>query len=110
MKSKLSEYIGDLNVNGNTDPDRSLYTVLNLCLPATDDNEMLLFNLDIAGVSCSGGSACTSGSDAGSHVLAELDRDQNRAGIRFSFSRMTSESDIDFAVEKLASLYEGVSV
>ena len=110
MKAKVSEHIDDLHVNGNTDPERSLYTVLNLCLPATEDNEMLLFNLDIAGVSCSGGSACTSGSDAGSHVLAELDRDQERAGVRFSFSKFSSEADVDFASEKLAALYEGVGV
>lgn len=111
MMVKLKEAIDDVAFNGNAeDPARSLYTVLNVCLPQSDDNEMLLFNMDIAGVSCSGGSACTSGSDIGSHVLAELDRDQNRAAIRFSFSKFTKESDVDFAVEKLAGLYQGAGV
>ncbi|MEQ9229398.1 MAG: cysteine desulfurase family protein, partial [Cyclobacteriaceae bacterium] len=71
----LKETIPDVAFNGNPeDSKNSLYTVLNVCLPPTDDNDMLLFNLDIAGVSCSGGSACTSGSNVGSHVLAELNR------------------------------------
>lgn len=110
MMGKLRETIDDVGFNGNTDPERSLYTVLNVCLPPSEDNDMLLFNLDIAGVSCSGGSACTSGSNVGSHVLAELDRDQDRAAIRFSFSKFTTEADVDFAVEKLAEAYAGVGV
>lgn len=111
MIAKLKDQIQDVAFNGNAEePERSLYTVLNVCLPESDDNEMLLFNMDIAGVSCSGGSACTSGSDIGSHVLAELDRDQNRAAIRFSFSKFNTEEDIDFAVSKLVGLYEGAGV
>lgn len=111
MIAKLQRTIDDVNFNGNCESaDGSLYTVLNVCLPPSEDNEMLLFNLDIAGVSCSGGSACTSGSDIGSHVLAELDRDQNRAAIRFSISKFNTETDVDFAVEKLAGLYQRAGV
>jgi cysteine sulfinate desulfinase/cysteine desulfurase-like protein len=62
---------------------------------------MILFNLDINGVSVSGGSACTSGSNIGSHVLAELDRDQARGAVRFSFSKYNTEEEVDYAVEKL---------
>ena len=109
MIAGFKSKINDVQFNGNSgDADHSLYTVLSVCLPPSDDNEMLLFNLDIGGISCSGGSACTSGSDIGSHVLAELDRDQERVAIRFSFSRMTTEAEIDFTVDKLASLYQVV--
>ncbi len=111
MIGKLKASIDGVSFNGNAeDAERCLYTVLNVCLPPSDDNDMLLFNLDINGISCSGGSACTSGSNIGSHVLAELDRDQSRGAIRFSFSKYNTEADIDFAVEKLAALYQGVGV
>lgn len=107
MIQKLKDSIDGIAFNGVSDDlDKSLYTVLNVCLPPSDDNDMLLFNLDISGVSASGGSACSSGSNIGSHVLAELNRDQNRGAIRFSFSKYNTFEEVDYAVEKLASLYQ----
>ncbi len=109
MIERLKENIEDVGFNGTSgEIDQSLYTVLNVCLPASEDNDMLLFNLDINGVSASGGSACTSGSNIGSHVLAELDRDQNRGAIRFSFSKYNTIEEVDFAVDKLAEFYQPV--
>ena len=103
---RLKNSIAGVGFNGVSDDlKRSLYTVLNICLPPSEDNDMLLFNLDINGVSVSGGSACSSGSNIGSHVLEELDRDQTRGAIRFSFSKKNTEKEVDYAVEKLASLY-----
>ncbi|MEM9324992.1 MAG: cysteine desulfurase family protein [Bacteroidota bacterium] len=103
MIGKIKEAIPDVNFNGTcADLDNSLYTVLNVCLPPSDDNDMLLFNLDISGVSASGGSACSSGSNIGSHVLAELQRDQQRGAIRFSFSKYNTIEEVDYAVDKLA--------
>lgn len=111
MIQKLRDSIEDVAFNGVSDDlDKSLYTVLNVCLPPSEDNDMLLFNLDINGVSVSGGSACTSGSNIGSHVLAELDRDQSRGAIRFSFCKYTKEEEVDYAVETLASLYQGQTI
>lgn len=108
---KLRSLIDGVAFNGVSDDlDQSLYTVLNICLPPSEDNDMLLFNLDISGISVSGGSACTSGSNIGSHVLAELDRDQTRGAIRFSFSKYNTTEEVDFAVEKLASMYQGQTV
>ncbi len=99
----LSEAIPDVQFNGTSaDLNNSLYTVLNVCLPPSDDNDMLLFNMDINGISASGGSACSSGSNIGSHVLAELNRDQRRGAIRFSFSKYNTIEEVDYAVEKLA--------
>lgn len=107
MVEKLKERVDGVAFNGLSDNlERSLYTVLNVCLPASGDNDMLLFNLDIDGVSASGGSACSSGSSIGSHVLAELNRDQNRGAIRFSFSKYNTLEEVDYAVEKLAGLYQ----
>lgn len=103
---KLKTTIAGVGFNGlSGDLDQSLYTVLNVCLPPTEDNDMLLFNLDIDGVSASGGSACSSGSSVGSHVLAELDRNPDRAAIRFSFSKYNTTEEVDYVVSKLASLY-----
>jgi len=101
MIEKLKEIPG-LRFNGKSDHlDESLYTVLNVSLPESDDNDMLLFNLDISGISVSGGSACSSGSNVGSHVLGALGSNSKRGAIRFSFSRFTKQEEVDFAVEKL---------
>jgi cysteine desulfurase len=85
------------------DLSRSLYTVLNVGLPPSSGSEMLLFNLDIKGISVSGGSACSSGSSIGSHVLNELQTEAGSA-VRFSFSRYNTPEEIDFAAEQLESI------
>ena len=105
MIEGLKANLPDVNFNGMSgDLDKSLYTVLNVCTAPSDNNEMLLFNLDINGISISGGSACSSGSNVGSHVLAELDRDPKRGAIRFSFSRYNTSEEVSFAVSKLAEI------
>ena len=106
MIKRLKIEIADVQFYAKcTDIDNSLYTVLSCHFPETDISEMLLFNLDILGVACSGGSACASGGNKGSHVLAEIVPDSKRPGIRFSFSRYNTKEDIDFAVEKLKELF-----
>ena len=73
MIDKLKTEIKDVQFYGNcTDLEKSLYTVLSCSFPKNDKSDMLLFNLDILGVACSGGSACSSGSNKSSHVLREL--------------------------------------
>ena len=110
MIQKLKLQIADVQFNGLSDcPDGSLYTILNVSLPPADDNEMLLFNLDINGISASGGSACTSGSNIGSHVLTALGADPNRGSVRFSFSKFNTEEDVDYAVQKVTELFQGIS-
>lgn len=105
MIGKLRESISDVRFNGDAEGD-SLYTVLNVCFPDTPISEMLLFNLDIMGISASGGSACSSGSNVGSHVLAQLKRDMRRPAIRFSFSKFNTKAEIDETVMKLKGLFE----
>ncbi len=65
---------------------------------------MLLFNLDINGICASGGSACTSGADAGSHVIRALSSDPNRIAVRFSFSHTNTKEEVDAVVAKLKEL------
>lgn len=106
MIDKLTASIPGIAFNGMSgNVEESLYTVLNLCLPPTEDNDMLLFNLDINQISASAGSACSSGSSIGSHVLQQLDRDHTRGSARFSFSKYNTAEEIDYVVEKLSDLY-----
>lgn len=109
LREKMPERAGDpVQFNGDSaDVDNSLYTVLNVSLPASELNDMLLFNLDIARISASGGSACSSGSNVGSHVLAALPGlDQNRGYVRFSFGKYNTTEEIDYAVNTLVGLYQ----
>lgn len=84
--------------------ERSLYTVLNVSLPESDENDMVLFNLDLQGISASGGSACSSGATQGSHVLGALYPESKRGAVRFSFSKYNKPEDVDVAVKVLAEL------
>ncbi|MFB9861768.1 cysteine desulfurase family protein [Rufibacter immobilis] len=111
MIYQLREQIEDVQFNGlSAEGDKSLYTVLNVSLPASDMNEMLLFNLDINKISASGGSACTSGVDLGSHVLRGIGADMERGNVRFSFSKYNTIEEIDYAVATLAKLYQKETV
>jgi cysteine desulfurase len=104
MVEKLRENIPGVDFNGDT-LGQSLYTVLNVSFPPGELGETLLFNLDIAGIACSGGSACSSGSHTGSHVLTALGANPDRPAVRFSFSKFTTREEIDYAVEKLKELF-----
>jgi cysteine desulfurase len=111
MIEKLKDNIEDICFNGDSaNPDRSLYTVLNVSLPASDLNDMLLFNLDIHKISASGGSACSSGTSIGSHVLAGLNCAPDRASVRFSFSKYNTPEEVDYVVATLAEMYKNVKV
>lgn len=106
MMDELKKVIPQISFNGETDPDKSLYTVLNVCFPEMDMADMLLFNLDINGVSASGGSACSSGSNIGSHVLTAIGANPAQPSIRFSFSKYNTKSEIDFVVNKVKEVFE----
>lgn len=106
MIDKLRASIEGIEFNGESaQADKSLYTVLNVSLPPSEANDMLLFNMDINKISVSGGSACSSGSNVGSHVLTALNCDPNKGAVRFSFSKFNTIEEIDYVVEKLAEIY-----
>ena len=105
MIELLKATIPGVSFHGDSqDLDKSLYTVLNVSLPESEENNMLLFNLDLQGISASGGSACSSGATVGSHVLAALYPGSKRGAIRFSFSKYNTPSEIDHTVKTLAEL------
>ena len=104
---KLKQDIPGVSFNGcSADLDKSLYTVLNVSLPPSESNRgMLLFHLDLEGISASGGSACSSGATVGSHVLRALQHSPERDAVRFSFSRFTTMEEVDYTLAKLKALY-----
>ena len=102
---ELNKINSKIRFNGkSSNLDESSCTILNVLLPIK--NEMLLFSLDLHGIAVSGGSACQSGSNLGSHVLHEIlsDEDQEFTSVRFSFSRKTSKEEIDYTLQKLKEL------
>lgn len=104
MREQLEENIEGVKFNC-PGIDNGLYTVLNTNFPASDKNEMLLMHLDILGISASGGSACSSGADAGSHVIQAIGSDkEGRKSIRFSFSHYNTKEEVDFVVNKLKQI------
>jgi len=102
MFNKLRTEIADVSFNG--DPEgSSLYTVLSVNFPRSEKSEMLLFNLDINNICASGGSACTSGVET-SHVIKALGDSDNKATVRFSFSKFNTRDQVEHVIEKLKGL------
>jgi cysteine desulfurase len=84
--------------------ERSTYTLVNVCLPFSEEkSQMLLFHLDIKGIACSRGSACQSGANAGSHVLAEILslEELQKPSVRFSFSKYNTLQEVDYVISVL---------
>ncbi|MCF8246981.1 MAG: cysteine desulfurase [Saprospiraceae bacterium] len=102
---QLLENFEDIQFNGDIEGN-NLYTVLSVSFPASAKSELLLLQLDIAGVSASGGSACSSGAEVGSHVLAAIGADPGRKTIRFSFSHLNTKDEIEVLVGKLKTIVE----
>jgi len=95
---RLREELPQIRFNGNID---GLHTVLNIGLPKNEHNDMILMNLDIAGIAVSGGSACSSGSLHVSHVIEALGLADQISAVRVSFSKFTSKEELDYFVEVL---------
>ena len=89
------------NVSFNSDLEDGLYTVLSVCFPKTENSDFLLMNLDINNICVSGGSACSSGTDIGSHVMEALNKTRTYATIRFSFSKYNTKEEVDKVIEKI---------
>lgn len=103
-KARIVEVFDEVHFNGD---GIGFYNILNILLPISEQKAaMLLFQLDMQGVAVSRGSACQSGSQKGSHVLAEFlcENDLKKPNIRVSFSHETTEADIDRLIEVLQSV------
>lgn len=103
MAGLLKDQVNAVEFNGDY-AGQSLYTVLNVSFPKTEKSEMLLFNLDINHICVSGGSACSSGADQGSHVLRAIKTHPDRVAVRFSFCRQNTKEEIDTVVKKIKEL------
>jgi len=103
MMEQLKQHVKGVAFNGDT-LGKSLYTVLSVSFPKTEKVEMLLFNLDYQSYLCSGGSACTSGAEQGSHVIREINNNPNQVTVRFSFSKYNTKEEVDAVVGKLKKL------
>ncbi len=103
MMEQLKKHIKGVSFNGDI-LGRSLYTVLSASFPKTEKSEMILFNLDINNICASGGSACTSGADQGSHVIRAINNNPNQVTVRFSFSKNNTKEEIDKVVVLLKEM------
>jgi cysteine desulfurase len=109
MRARLAALVPGLTFNGDPS-ENGLYTVLNVHFPEDGRSEMLIYNLDIEGIACSGGSACSSGSNKGSHVIGHLYPGRDGANVRFSFSRFTTRADVDRALDVVSRVCAPVGV
>ena len=103
MTEQLKKHIKGVQFNGDKE-GRCLYTVLSAAFPKTEKSEMILFNLDINHICVSGGSACSSGADVGSHVIRAINNNPNLVTVRFSFSKHNTKEEVDAVVSKLKEL------
>lgn len=107
LREQLNANFEGIQINGNL--ENGHYKVLSVSFPPSPKSDMLLFNLDIAGISVSGGSACSSGSNVGSHVIAALNNNPEFTTIRFSFSHRNTKEEVDFVVAKLREIMPEMS-
>lgn len=103
MLNQLKCSIPEVAFNGDFS-GKYLYTVLSVSFPKSEKSEMLLLNLDINHICASGGSACSSGAEQGSHVIRAIYPETDRVTVRFSFNRHNSRQEVDRVVAKLKEL------
>jgi cysteine desulfurase len=107
MINKIKSELPEIKFNGDAEGN-SLYTILNLAFPPQVANEMLLFSFDLGGISISGGSACSSGSNTGSHVIRALNKNLDCAPVRFSFGKYNTMEEVDIALNFVKSMFTKV--
>lgn len=101
--TRLNQNFSDLEYNGDETSD-FLYHILSVSFPASPKNEMLLYNLDINNICISAGSACSSGTNAASHVISNTRPDSERTTIRFSFSFLNTLAEVEYVIQKLIEI------
>ena len=103
MKEMLLKNILGVQFNGDHEGS-CLYTVLSVAFPKTEKTDMLLFNLDINNICASGGSACTSGAEGGSHVIYAIKVNPEQVTVRFSFSKYNTKEEVDEVIQCLRKI------
>jgi cysteine desulfurase len=103
MMQELRNNVKGVSFNGDCE-GKCLYTILSTAFPKTEKSEMILFNLDMSNICVSGGSACSSGADVGSHVIRAINNNPNLVTVRFSFSKHNTKEEVDAVITKLKEL------
>lgn len=104
--TRLKESIDEISFNGNSEDEKdSLAHVVSASFPETEMKDVLLFSLDLHHISVSGGSACSSGALESSHVISALNVNDDRPIVRFSLGKYNTADEVEYVVEKLASVY-----
>lgn len=96
---QLTEKIPNVSINGAV--DKSVGNILNVSF-GNIDGEAIVMLMDLAGVAVSNGAACASGSVKSSHVITAINPKNSKSAVRFSFSYLTTNSDIDYTISELA--------
>ena len=107
LERRLVAIVPDAVING-WQAERAPH-ISNVSIPGTD-SEALLMHLDLAGVACSSGSACSTGAVEPSHVLTAMGvpRELGIAALRFSFGKDSTMEDVDAVAEALPRIVEKV--
>lgn len=103
MIEQLRKNIREVQFNGDQE-GKCLYTILSVAFPKSEKSEMILMNLDMSNICVSGGSACSSGADIGSHVIRAINNNPNLVTVRFSFSKHNTKEEVDTVVEKVREM------
>ncbi len=103
----LTKEIEGVQFNGlSNDLNKSAFHILNVRF--NKELPMLLFNLDLKGIAASGGSACQSGSNKGSHVLNSIlsEQEAKKTSVRFSFNKHNTKKEVDYVIDALKNIIE----
>lgn len=106
FEARILNEIPDIIING-AEGEKCMYHISSISFPASPYADMLMMNLDIAGIAASSGSACSAGIEEDSHVLTAIGHDKNRKTIRFSFSYLNTIDEVDYVVEQLKKFSKG---
>ena len=105
LEGGVLELVPQVSING--DPERRIPNTSNLCFDCVE-GEGFVIAMDLRGIACSTGAACSSGSIEPSHVLSAIGRtpDQARSSVRLSLGRYTTDDDIDTTLSILPAVVE----
>lgn len=96
----------DPRITFNGDFENGLYHVCSVNFPNSPKNGLMIYNLDIKGICASSGSACSSGSNQGSHVIKALNLKDDVVTIRFSFSHLNTKEEVQYVLDCLEEILE----
>ncbi len=109
LAARLMAIVPDAVIHGPGSAPQQAPHVLNVSIPGTD-SEAMLMHLDMAGIACSAGSACSTGATEPSHVLTAMGvpPELGIAALRFSFGRTSTAADVEALAAALPKIVEKV--